>query len=221
MHRVAPQRLARVRATRSARLVVWSSGARALAGPCGATRRAESVDARRGVLPRSWTDVHSLAPPCAARPQAQRGVCGDIKQALRPHGVSGDTHHSLAIWSGSSDRGNLSARQTFALASPSPAHRRTPMRGHPLQDRSRQFWHAWQRTPKRASISSAISSFMPTEYRGGLTHAAAGRWKITSATFSSTSMSTGAASPLSSTRTSRSRPSRTPSASPSRPARPS
>jgi hypothetical protein len=93
MHRVAPQRLARVRATRSARLVVWSSGARALASRCGATRRAEPVDTRRGVLARSWTDVHSLAPPCGARPQAQRGVCGDIKQALRtPHSRSALTY---------------------------------------------------------------------------------------------------------------------------------
>jgi hypothetical protein len=44
--------------------------------------RAEPVGARRGVLVRSSIDIDSLSPPCAACPQAQRGACGDAKQAL-------------------------------------------------------------------------------------------------------------------------------------------
>jgi hypothetical protein len=77
-----PQWRAGGRAARSARLAVWSSDARAPARHCDTTRRAEHDSARRSVLARSWIDIHSLAPPCAARYRAQRGVLGDREQAL-------------------------------------------------------------------------------------------------------------------------------------------
>jgi hypothetical protein len=46
------------------------------------------LGARRGVLAQSWINIHSFAPPCAARPKAQRGACGDLEQALMALGMT-------------------------------------------------------------------------------------------------------------------------------------
>jgi hypothetical protein len=86
--------------------VVWSSGTRALAGRCGATHRAEPQNARHRVLVRSWIDIHSLSPPCAARSGTQREACGDREQALTARvGDDANDPRNLAIACASCNHG--------------------------------------------------------------------------------------------------------------------